>query len=751
MPEIAVIHLQSAFEPYTETVILHRTPFMLRHVACAGDLGAMVAHIAQYQHSDSIDAIALVGVSRQLQLGHEQVEHINASRLFLPKDTNTDTDTAEDASNQPETIPTPILDGSGILATMERWAVRLVHKSDPTLWAQKRVLMVPGLNHGGLAEALEPYTADIRYADPFIYFSLPTAPGVGSAETLPAAARRTLPQLREIAYQNLFPVADDIHDERGGRLFAWADVLAGDINLILRHAPRQLSHKTIVVPALSPDALAALQERQATRVITLLPPLSDKLGDLATHDPAVFEAVLTCLHANSAQAAEPLDETTYLNLLADVQWQPGLRQLDTSPEATLSFAFVLVPESSTELKQIFDWTSFLPDPMVERFAAYLLPHHLSHMTELSSPATSRTVNGLLFTLGVTPPELARRDPAFLQKRLVQAATLAERLGTRLLGLDGLPDVIFPAVDTAASQINLPLTTGRTLGLVATLNTAVSLQEELTPAEQRHILITAATTPLGQRTAEWLAQTGQPLTLLGHEPDQLIMLKQALEARDTASKISISTTAEPILRQASLLVVPEADPTLNWRLCAPGAVICDLVRPFAYAPDTWEVRPDLLVIHTTAVRLPGHPTLGYDFKLFDGAIPAELAEVILLALEHDEPTGFALGAVPTLDDMHHAAVLFKRHGFQLASARSYQQNVTPDVIGRRRTLAQSLRNDPAKLAAWRGTAPDSPEPQNQLQLDAKSSSRKHVLAATGLSAFFAALAAAVAWWWKKRDS
>ncbi|MCA9982079.1 MAG: hypothetical protein KDD89_14645, partial [Anaerolineales bacterium] len=423
-------------------------------------------------------------------------------------------------------------------------------------------------------------------------------------------------------------------------------------------------------------------------------------------------------------------------------------------------AFVLVPESSTELKQIFDWTSFLPDPMVERFAAYLLPHHLSHMTNLSSPATNHKVNGLLFTLGVTPSELERRDPAFLQKRLVQAAALAERLGARLLGLDGLPDVIFPAVGTAAQHIALPLTTGRTLALVTTLNTAVALQNQLTPHKhQQRLLITAATSPLGQRAAAWLTQTNLPITLLANEPDRLIMLKQALEADGADGQlINISTTAESALRQASLVVVPEPQAALNWRKCAPGAVIYDLTRPFAHPPETWAARPDVVVIQATAVRPPGTPSLGYDFELFDGAIPSELAEVILLALEN-QTSGLSLAPVPALDEMRLMARLFEQHGFQLAAGRSYQDNITPEVIAERLALAQTLRHDPDKLAVWQGLTPDSPEQQNELQLGDvppnlqanNKPNRKRMLTATGLGAAIAAVAAGVAWWWKKRDT
>ena len=49
---------------------------------------------------------------------------------------------------------TPVVDGSGIRAGLERWGVILADRGQPGIFAQKRVLMTPGLNHGGLVQAL---------------------------------------------------------------------------------------------------------------------------------------------------------------------------------------------------------------------------------------------------------------------------------------------------------------------------------------------------------------------------------------------------------------------------------------------------------------------------------------------------------------------------------------------------------------------------------------------------------------------
>jgi hypothetical protein len=67
----------------------------------------------------------------------------------------------------------------------------LADRAEPGIFAEKRVLFAPGLNHTGLAQALVRHTTQVRYADPIIFFGMPDLPLVGSKRTLEQAASRT--------------------------------------------------------------------------------------------------------------------------------------------------------------------------------------------------------------------------------------------------------------------------------------------------------------------------------------------------------------------------------------------------------------------------------------------------------------------------------------------------------------------------------------------------------------------------------
>ena len=76
---------------------------------------------------------------------------------------------------------------------------------EPGIFSQKRVLMVPGVNHVGLANALGRMTPRIHYYDPEIFFGVPDVPGVGAPQTLGTADAPTLEVLKDAPLDQLSP------------------------------------------------------------------------------------------------------------------------------------------------------------------------------------------------------------------------------------------------------------------------------------------------------------------------------------------------------------------------------------------------------------------------------------------------------------------------------------------------------------------------------------------------------------------
>lgn len=684
VPKIAALHFQP-ITPHTETVELLGRSVEIEHRSCDRDLAKMAVHIAELD--GRVAAIAIEGVARTLQLGGEKVTHHEAEKFSSVAQT------------------TPVVDGSGVRGAMERWAVRLADEAQPGIWARKRMLMAPGLNHNGLAQALSRYTETLRYADPVVYFALPAVPGLGNPDSLAAIAGRTLAQLRDYPFQRLFPRAGTAKRPRSSKLFQWADVLAGDMGGIRRYAPANLKHKIIVTETATDEDVADLQRRGATAVVTTMPPLGH---ELSRHSAAVFEA---CLVALRDDAAAELSENTYLNLMAEMDWRPGIKYLQPEEAALNRFAFVIHPLSTKMIfrHRLFRWARFLPERLVERVAAYIPPLYISRITGIESPATGQKVEGILFSLGGTPRELMRHDPAFVYRRLIRASRMSERLGARLMGLGAFTSVVGDAGITVAQKADIAITSGNSLTVAATLETAkqavVKMGGRLEDAHEGNVMVIGATGSIGSVCSRLLAQAVPSITLVAPRPEKLIDLKRTIEAETPGAQVTISTTADDYVGRADLIVTTTT--ALNTRIidivkCKPGAVICDIARPPDITAAEAALRPDVLVIESGEILLPGKPDYGYDIGLPPGVAYACLAETALLAME-GRFEDYTLGRNIEIDRVKEIYRLYKKHGLQLSGIRSHEHFLTDEDLARKRHLADDLRRDPEKLAALRAQA------------------------------------------------
>lgn len=721
MKQVLVIHLGGGDESTTRTFLDQEV--QIRRIGCAGDAEEARALIAAYD--GKADAIGLEGLPAQLELGAARRPHELGAAL--PQAARV----------------TPVVDGSGIRPGLERWGVTLADRAQPGIFSEKRVLMVPGLNHGGLAHGLLRQSSTIRYADPVIYFGLPQVPGVGSRQSLEEAAGPTLEQLCDEPFRRLLPQPGTPGRVRSPAPFRWADVLAGDVGAIRRYAPERLPQKTVVVEWGSEEDLDDLRGRGVSIAITLMPSLDAGAG-LGQWSAATIEALLAALRRHPEAS---LTEDTYLDLLADLEWQPAVRYLQPEESGINRFAFVIHPLSVDFISrhQWLRWTRFLPDPLVEAVAAYAPPLYLSRVTGARSPATGQRVEGHLIALGATPRQMMSHGERFTYSRLNRAARMAERLGARIMGLGAFTSVVGDAGVTVAHESDIAITSGNSLTVAATLEAAKQAVVMMghTDLAKGKAMVIGATGSIASVCARLLAKAIGDVVLVSIEPEKLIDLKRTIQAETPGAHVIIATKADDFVGDCDLIASATSafgQRVLDITRCKPGAVICDIARP----PDIDEaeaaLRPDVLVIEAGEVLIPGDVDFGFDIDLPPKTAYACLAETVLLAME-GRFEDYTLGRNITMEQVKEIYHLFKKHEFQLGGLRSFARYVTDDDVAKKRALAEGLRRDPNRFLRMQAEAAQTlvkipPRSKGVLGPNQRPRGRRLVAAVVGASAIAA---------------
>jgi predicted amino acid dehydrogenase len=680
---VLVVHLGE--QTTTETVTFLGQDVVVERRGCDGDTDLARRWIAD--HDGEVDAIGLDGLPTTLRLGGVSRPHAVGASLRAVAET------------------TPVVDGAGIRGGLERWGIILADRAEPGIFAHKRVLMVPGLNHGGMAEALQRHAGKLRYADPLIYFNLPRLPGVGDHRTLDQAAARTLDQLQDAPFRRLFAQPGTPGTARASAAFDNAHVIAGDIGAIRRYAPDRLARKTVVVEHASEEDLADLQGRDVAIVVTLMPSLGER-GALGRWSAAAIEAVLVALRSDTSL---PLDENTYLDLIADIDWHPHVRYLRQEDAEVNRFAFVIHPldVGFVHANPMFRWTKLVPDAITERVAARIPPLYLSRISGGRSPTTGQQIEGYLIALGATPRQMMKRDERVTYQQLHQAAIMSERLGARIMGLGAFTSVVGDAGITVAHEADIAITSGNSLTVAATLEAAKQAVVRMgrTDLTTGTAMVVGATGSIGSVCARLLAQAIDDVVLVSIEPERLIDLKRRIQAESPQATVRIATKPDEHLGECDLVVTATSafgERIVDISQCKPGAVICDVARPEDISPQEAALRPDVLVIESGEVLIPGDIDFGYNIGLPPKTAYACLAETALLAME-GRFEDYTLGRNIEMDRVKEIYRLFKKHRFELAGLRSFGAYLTDEDLAAKRAEADRLRADPEHFARVRDEA------------------------------------------------
>jgi predicted amino acid dehydrogenase len=691
--EIVSVSLGSSSRDYELSTQVFGDEVHVRRLGVDGDVRRARDLVAQFD--GKVDAIGLGGANLYFQVGRRTYIHQQIQALA-------------DAAQT-----TPVVDGVHLKNTLERWAISQVAEQHPGIFGHKRIFVVSGVEHYAMAQVLSSYSHHLLFGDPLFQLNLPFV--LRSFKQLERYADLVLPVLCRAAYDRLYPVGQeqDLHTPRGTQYFERAHIVVGDYAHIRRFAPEKLRGKVLITDSLSSADVSDLRERGVGSLITLTPPLSEGHPFVGSN---VLEAMLVSFL--DRPSAEVTDDD-YLNLVARGELQPRVTVLNEGRDVA-RFAFVIHPLgvdyifSHPQLKYL----RFLPKRLVERLVANIRPLYLSRITGVRSAATGREVEGYLLGLGATPRELMRRKPGFTYRRLIVASRMAQQRGADIMGLGAFTKVVGDAGMTVAYKSDIAITSGNSLTVVATLEAAKQAVIKMGAQDltKGRAVVIGATGSIGSVCSRLIAQAIGDVVLVAPRAEKLIALKQTIEGETPGARVAIATNAAPHLADADLVVTTTTaigQKVIDVLDLKPGCVVCDVARPPDVKEEDARLRPDVLVVESGEVLLPGEPNFGFDIGLPPGVAYACLAETAVLAME-ERFESFTLGRNIEMEKVKEMYRLFKKHGLQLEGLRSFGRYITDEEIAQKRKLADEFRQNPEKLevlvAEARATSPEEATPK-----------------------------------------
>jgi len=687
MKRIVSISLGASAADYDFTTQFLGQTFRVRRFGTDRDVPKALALLARWQ--GECDAIGLGMVSDHALVGTRRI---------------VDPTTAELEAAVSEV---PVTTGARLRTFLDEWTIRHIQNNERHHFTNARVLFLSGLTSYRLAQVMSEYTRNLSFADGLVELGVPKL--LGSLEQLERYAAVTCPARRWLPRGLL--------DASPGLRAAWtrpvlrsavrgATVVVAPYHDLARFGRDELGGKIVLTSAIPNDEVKRLGERGVDVVIDRTPQLLERVVGLNVLEAMVIAAL-------DRRDRDDVLHDDYLELFGDMKLEPRVLFPAGKPRRVNRFAFVIHPLSREYLKTVkaVELLSRVAPPLVlsgvEKLLAYLPPFVYSHVTGIRSP-DGVEAEGWLITVGGTPRELLAHTPEFTYRRLLQAAEIAERLGAQIMGLGAFTKVVGDAGVTVAKRASIPITTGNSYSAAGALwaaSDAVKRMGLLSRDERNRFagkaMVVGATGAIGSVCARLLAMAVEEVTLVSPELAKLLTLRETILAETPGARVHLASKADENLRDMDVVVTATSGAgkkILDIMKVKPGCVITDVARPLDLPPSEVAKRPDVLVIESGEIQLPGEVHMG-DIGLPRGVAYACLAETIVLALE-GRFESYTVGRNIQWEKVKEIYQLGLKHGMRLAAISGVNGVFSDEDILRVRERALAAR---AAQAASRTTA------------------------------------------------
>ena len=295
----------------------------------------------------------------------------------------------------------------------------------------------------------------------------------------------------------------------------------------------------------------------------------------------------------------------------------------------------------------------------------------------------------IYGVWATPKEFSVMPPEKAYKILERTVDKAKRKGAVICGLGAFTKVVGDSGVSVHKLSDIPVTTGNSLSAAATLWSARVMVDKMGLIERDRegrwhgqAMVVGATGSIGKTCSKVLAAACKTLVLVAPNQSKLENLKREIEQIDSTVEIICSTNSNEYLADSDVVITATSvyeGAIFDVEQLKPGALVVECSRPLNLTKDDLKTRPDVLVINSGEVIMPGHnQKQNIELRLPKGTVYACLAETVLLALEGlYEP--FSLSRDIPWKRVKQVYRMAIKHGVKLAPIDSLEGFVSEEKI------------------------------------------------------------------------
>jgi predicted amino acid dehydrogenase len=604
-------------------------------------------------------------------------------------------------------LSTPFTTGDSLRSVGHEWTIRhLQYTFGNNFFNNSRVVFFSGMINSSTAGAISEYTPNLKFCDPILEHGIPKF--LKSIDDLKLYANELHSVLKWVPSRQFSDLAmplrayNDFIIQKAIQLANIIVVPYYNFHQYLKNCGlKELAGKTVITATAYDDRIKFLKERGVDVIIDSTPKILKNVVGVSVLEAMIMVAL--------DKTPETLSRDDLLEVISERRMDPRVIYPSGERKRVNRFAFVVHPLTREYLKKIkpVEWLSKLRPTAkldtVEKLMAYSPPFVYSKVTGIKSP-TGVEAEGWLIAIGATPKQMLAHSPEFINSRLLKAAKIAKGLGAQIIGLGALTKAMGDAGLTVAKFSDLPITTGNSYSASAALwATAEAVRKmgliEMTKGKKLKgkTMVIGATGAVGSVCARLLATAFEEVYMVDTHDAKLLSLRESMLNEIKDVNVHITTRSDRFLDDMDVIVTASSagpdEEILDMEKVKPGCVITDVNRPLNFTIKDAKRRPDVLIIASGEIALPGEPEMK-NIGLPPGVAYASLAEAIVLALE-GRFENFSVGKDVQWEKVSEIYKLGLKHGMKLSAISGLEGVLTHDDFVRVRDLARIARRTASK--------------------------------------------------------